>query len=282
MSTIPVSLSGMSFAQYAAIPAVNWSTLKEMARSPLHYRYRLSEARDDTPRMSMGRAVHTSVLEPDRFALEYAVWGGPRRAGKDYEAFAASNPGRTILRLEEYERCLAMRDAVRRNRDARKLLRRGKPEVVLRWVDHETRLRCKARLDWLGGDGALTDLKTTADIDGRAFGRLAGRMLYHGQLAFYRAGLDALGIADAPVRIIAVEADPPHDVGVFRLPDEVLDAGRDLVDDLLRKLRRQRRSRRWPGRYHGEQVLELPPWMLTDSDDELELVGLKPKSNQGG
>lgn len=273
----PVSLTGMSFEEYAALPGVNFSTLKDMGASPLHYHHRLTEPREDTPRMSMGRAVHTAVLEPDRFALEYAVWSGPRRAGKEYEAFVAANPGRTILRVDEYERCLAMRDAVRGNRDARKLLRRGKPEVVLKWVDPWTRLRCKARLDWLDR-GALTDLKTTADIDAHDFGRLAGRMAYHGQLAFYRSGLDALDHPAAPVRILAVEADPPHDVGVFRLPDEVLDAGRDMVDELLAKVRKHRNARRWPGRYQGEQLLELPPWMLTDSDDELELVGLKEKA----
>ena len=270
----PVSLSGMSFEEYAALPGVNFSTLKDMRRSPLHYHHRLTTPRDDTPRMGMGRAVHTAVLEPDRFMLEYAVWSGPRRAGKDYEAFVLANPGRTILRVDEYERCLAIRDAVRADKDARRVLRRGKPEIVLKWIDPETRLRCKARLDWLDR-GALTDVKTTADIDAFTFGRLAGRMAYHAQLAFYRAGLDALGHPDAPVRILAVEAEPPHDVGVFRLPDEALDAGRDLVDELLAKVRRHRRARRWPGRYSGEQVLELAPWDLTDSDDELELVGLK-------
>lgn len=273
----PVSLSGLSFEEYAALPGVNWSTLKDMAKSPLHYRHRVSEPREDTPRMGMGRAVHTAVLEPDRFVLEYAVWSGPRRAGKDYEAFVAANPGRTILRADEYERCLTMRDAVRGNRDARKLLRRGQPEVVLKWVDPWTRLRCKARLDWLDR-GALTDLKTTASIDALDFGRLAGRMLYHGQLAFYRGGLDATEHPKTPVRILAVEADPPHDVGVFVLPGDVLDAGFDLVDELLRKVRKHRSSRRWPGRYQGEQLLELPPWLLTESDDELELVGLKEKA----
>lgn len=273
----PRSLTGMSFDEYAALPGVNWSTLKDMGKSPLHYRHRIQEERADTPRMAIGRAVHTAVLEPDRFALEYAVYEGARRAGKEYEAFAAANAGRTILRVDEYERCLAIRDAVRTDKDARRLLRRGQPEVVLRWIDPATRLQCKARLDWLYR-GELTDLKTTADVDGFTFGRLAGRMLYHGQLAYYRAGLDVLGHKAAPVRIVAVEADPPHDVGVFRLPDEALDAGRDMVAELLAKVRKHRRSRRWPGRYQGEQVLELAPWLLdSDDDSELELMGLKPK-----
>ena len=260
----------MPFADYQAIKAVNFSTLKEMARSPLHYQHRLTTPREDTSRMAFGRAIHTAVLEPDRFPLDYVVFEGPRRAGGVWDEFKAVHAGKTILKLEEYETCLDVRDAVRGHRVARRLLRYGKPEVALQWVDPITRMKCKARLDWLRGD-VLTDLKSTGDVENRTFGRLSARMAYHCQLAFYRMGLIATGHKPAPVRIVAVEVDAPHDVAVLAVDEDVLYAGEMEVRRLLRMVKTCRRKRRWPGRYEEEESLDFPEWALAPDTD---LTGL--------
>lgn len=257
---------------YAALPGVNWSTLKEMTRSALHYHSRLDTPREDTPGMAMGRAIHTAVLEPDRFPLEYVVFDGPRRAGNEWQAFAAANAGRTILKRDEYQTCLNVRDAVRAHKPAARLLRRGKAEMTLRWTDPITRIRCKARLDHVHA-GAITDLKSTQDVDARTFGRLAERMGYHLQLAFYRMGMDALGMRPGPVRIIAVEATAPHDVAVYTLAEDDLLASMDVVQGLLQRVKECRRKRRWPGRYVGEQPLDLPPWTFP-SEEEIGDLGI--------
>ncbi len=259
------------FATYAAIEAVNWSTLREAQRSPLHYKHRTETPREDTPRMAFGRAVHTAVLEPDRFALEYAVWDGPRRAGKEYDAFVAANARRTVLRVDEYEQCLAVRDAVRSHPVARRYLRHGKPEAAITWTDEATGLPCKARLDWIGAKVAF-DLKTTGDIDARVFGSLAARMLYHGQLAFYHFGLEANGLKDRAMKVVAVEAEAPHDVGVYDVPDGALYAGEELVRELLETVHRCRKTRKWPGRYTDEQTLVLPSWVFPEDDPAYGLI----------
>ena len=54
----------MTFESYQKLSAVNWSTLKNMKRSPLHYKHGLENSRPDTPRLAVGRAVHTAVFEP--------------------------------------------------------------------------------------------------------------------------------------------------------------------------------------------------------------------------
>ena len=77
----------MRFADYAAAVGINFSTLKHMARSPMHYRYALEHPPAETPAMLLGRATHTAVFEPDRFQLDYAVWPGDRR-GNAYLQFA--------------------------------------------------------------------------------------------------------------------------------------------------------------------------------------------------
>jgi hypothetical protein len=258
----------VTFAEYLAIDAINWSTLKEARKSPKHYRFIVSNPREDTKRLALGRATHTSVLEPDQFAIDFAVFRGPRRAGKEWDAFCAANKDRTILKLEEYATCLSMRDAVRAHPVAGKILRSGMPEQTFTWVDEETGLECKCRPDWLSPACAcFADLKTTSDVDGDRFGALAARMGYHGQLAFYRRGLLANGL-DLPPKLIAVEAAEPHDVAVFAVDDDALWAGEEEVRALLRRVAECRNADRWPGRYEAEQTLRLPGWVFPATDDD--------------
>jgi len=255
----------VNFTDYSDLGGVNYSTLKEMAKSPLHYQHRLTTPRTDSAAMRLGRAVHMATLEPDAFPLHWTLYDG-RRAGNVWAEFAAVNADKGILTVDEYETVLAIRDAVHRHKVARRLLRYGKSEVTLRWVDPVTRVKCKARLDHLRGD-ALTDLKSTKDIDNRTFGRLAANMGYAGQLAFYRLGLLATGHDLAPVRIIAVESVAPHDVAVFTVDEDVLEVGVMEVRKLLHQVKTCRSRRRWPGRYPDEESLQYPEWALPAGSD---------------
>src|SRR3954468_23785885 len=83
---------------YAAVKAVNFSTLKEMAVSPKRYRHRLKTPRQATRSMDLGTAAHTAILEPNRFMLDYALFEGKRRAGKEWKAFEAASGGKQIVK----------------------------------------------------------------------------------------------------------------------------------------------------------------------------------------
>jgi exodeoxyribonuclease VIII len=262
----------MTFDDYSKVAAVNWSSLKEARRSPLHYRYRVETPKEDTARLALGRATHTAVFEPDRFLLDFVLWDGGDRRGKAYAAFCEQHPNQTILKAEEYATCLAMRDAVRSHPIAGPALAPpGEAEKVLTWTDQATGLPCKCRIDWWR-PGLLSDLKTTVDVSPRRFGPLAERMGYHGQMAFYRAGLVANGL-DAPLpRIIAVEAAAPHDVAVFVVDDDALWAGEQLVAELLALVAAGRFSDQWPGQCPEEVPLPLPAWAF--KEDEGDATGL--------
>ncbi len=66
-------IHGMSFDDYRAIPAVNWSSLKHMAASAKHYRHALTNDRPDTPAMEMGRAAHCAVVGDHAEERAYAL-----------------------------------------------------------------------------------------------------------------------------------------------------------------------------------------------------------------
>jgi hypothetical protein len=257
----------MTFAEYVAIGRVNFSTLKEMRKSPKHYLFAVENSRKDTKRLALGRATHTAILEPDNFAVEYAVWRGKRRQGGDWDAFCAANKDRTIVNLAEYAAALGMRDSVRAHPTAGPLLRSGLPEQTLLWTDPETGIECKCRPDWLAtAAGCFVDLKTTADGDRDRFGALSARYGYHIQSAFYRRGLLAHGL-DLPPKIVAVEAAEPYDVAVFAVDEDALYAGDETVGELLRRVAECRASGKWPGRYEVEERLALPSWAFPDEDD---------------
>jgi hypothetical protein len=231
----------MSFAEYSAIEAVNWSTLREMGRSPAHYRYRLDHPREDTTRLGFGRGAHAALFESDRLPLDFAVFRGPKRAGKEWRAFKAVHAAETILKATEYERCIGIRDAVRAHEAAARHLRSGWSERAIVWTDPETRLACKARPDHLSD--ALLELKTTDDL--ARFSWFAEQLGYHCQLAFYLMALRSIGIR-VPARIIAVECKPPHKVALVALAAARLEAGELECRRLLRQVAACRAARSWP------------------------------------
>ncbi len=63
------------FEQYVAVPAASKHLLDSLARSPLHaWAYFINPERypqKETPAKLLGSALHTSILEPERFEVEY-------------------------------------------------------------------------------------------------------------------------------------------------------------------------------------------------------------------
>lgn len=261
------------FSAYCRLDAVNWSSLKYLDQSPLHYRWHQDNPDDhDTPSRRLGRATHTLALDPESFERTYAVYDGARRGTNDYKAFEAANVGRDILKATEFDEARAIAAAVQSHPVLAPYREGARYELTATWTDAATGLRCKARPDWLPGSGdVLIDLKTSTTIDGRRFGNLAARMGYHCQLAHYKAGLEACGHPVERVVLVAVESAAPYDVAVFELDNDALQAGREKVDELLARLAECQASGRWPGRYEAERALELPFYVFADDNDAEDL-----------
>jgi exodeoxyribonuclease VIII len=261
-------------ADYDAIPAVRWSHLKHIDRSPLHYLHATREPRPDTPAFRFGRAVHCLVLEPEAWAERYAVWDGYRR-GKAWDAFAEANAHLEIVNAEEAARVRAIAAAIRRHPVAAEALAHGVKEGVLTWTDEATGLACKGRFDHV--NGRLVDLKTAADVDPRRFFANAYRYGYHAQLAFYLDGLRANGIEiAADPMIVCAESVPPHDVVVYALDAMVIDQGRQMYRRLLARVKECTERGEWPGIAPDVKALEFPAWAEIEGDEHGDIgdIGL--------
>lgn len=259
-------MKSIPFAEYAAIDAVNWSLLRELRRSPLHFRYREKNQRADSTMFMKGRGFHTATLEPHRFDFDYAIFTGARRAGKAWDDFCEANAGKTILKQEEYAACLAMRDAVMGHVAASHYFKVGIPEQTIEWTDKAGGIKCKARPDWISD--VVLDLKSSKDARQGEFGKTAARLDYHCQLAFYRRGVRATTGRDLPMVFVVAEHEAPHDVAVYRVPEFAGDAADQIIDDLLMRLKLCRATDRWPGAHEEEEDLLLPPWAIDSEGDE--------------
>lgn len=259
----------MSVQDYMAVPGIHFSTLKHMRLSPLHYRHALENPPAETPAMLLGRATHTAVFEPLRFQLDYAVWQGDRR-GSAYQQFAedCASQGRSVLKEAEYETALRIRDAVRIHPEVSVILSKGIPEASIFWRHPTTGLDCKGRLDWVAGEGAILDLKTTSSIEPRTFAAHAWRMGYFHQLAMYQEGCShASGMNSLlPCALIAVEQSPPHACRLYWLDPESLSRAWTEYQGWLEQVKACTETNTWPGPEPATMDLSAPAWATTDEE----------------
>ena len=278
----------MSFTEYLEIEAVNWSTLKEMRRSALHYRHRVTVPREDTASLRAGRIAHTAVFEPERFATDYALFDHENKGGKVvrngnvWEEFKKANAHKTIITPAEHAKAMALSAAVRAHPLASPYLQRGHAEKTIQWTDPETGLRCKGRIDFdSSSKRAIVDLKSSASIAYGPFASTSYRLGYHCQLGFYQWGYKEATGEDLPVVVIPVEASAPHDVTAFEYSQDCLDTGREEARSLLVKLAHHREKNTWPGQYAEELVLEFPAWVDADDNEDISDLGLEDNRATG-
>lgn len=267
--------SRMPREEYDAIDALNMSRLKEIRRSPLHYQHALSHPKTSAP-MTLGLATHVAVLEPERFLSDFANWdrrtkGGNSapRNGQWWDAFLNENAGKTILTSDEWHRSREIADAVRGDSLAMRYLAQGEPEVTLEW-QMEGRA-CKGRVDWLTtieGVPTIVGLKTTRDCRHFAFGAQAAKFGYHLQFSWYHDGYEHIRDNKPKLVEIVVESAAPHALAVYRIPDDIIEQGRDEYMRLLEQLANCERTGDWPGPQPLEDYLTLPSWVYGNAADE--------------
>lgn len=266
----------MTEAEYRALDAVNFSTLKELGVSPRRYKHKLEHPTEDNAFMARGRGSHCATFEPDAFPLRFVVWQGGRRAGKEWTAFCEAHQDETILTTEEYAQCLGIRDSVHAHPEIAPLLVGGEAEIPLVWTAEVSGVPVplKARLDYARTDpapGVLLDLKTTTKgIGDHEVANLIAYRSWHAQLAHYRNGLvTARGVSpDVRCGIIAVESEPPHDCALWWLDEDTMYRGEQLIAWLLKRLVECRAADKWEGAHPKSGTIGLPGWYWQPNEDK--------------
>ena len=151
----------LSFADYQALEAVNWSNLKEISHSPAHYQTHLLEPRKQTEEMLTGSALHCLVLEGEAsYLARYAAAPKCNRRTNEgkatWAAFIESNPDKEILTPEQDALARDMAASILSHPTAARLLALcPEREVTLQWEDPATGVLCKGRPDALNAAQGL-------------------------------------------------------------------------------------------------------------------------------
>lgn len=180
--------------------------------------------------------------------------------GKEAQKWAENEApaGAIVVTPKERAQLLAEINAIKANPAAAELIARiAEHEISAYWTDADgNNLKC--RFDALTSDGLVLDLKTTREADILAeFHSSVMRFRYHMQDAWYRRGMEACGLEQAPLHFIVISTSLPHDCQVVTLPDAVVAAGQRLMDKALAELRLREDLDWWLPETHGE-VVELP------------------------
>ena len=257
-----------NYESYRQIDAINYSSLKQILRSPAHYLYAKTHPSEPTTAMRLGIAVHMAVLEPERFKSNYAVFDGAIRRGEKWENFKRKYGEENILKTDEYESVEGMAASVAKHVNGN-LFTEGSPEVVLLWRSFE--FPCKGRADWIRNDGTLVGLKTARDASPHGFSRQAAELFYALQWGMYNTGYREV-YGEEPKRVVevVVETAPPYAVCVYDIPKEVLLDGYSQFCQALEMLDRCQRSNNWPSYNLDHCVeLEMPAWAFEDRFESL-------------
>lgn len=191
----------------------------------------------------------------------------------------AESSGMTILKRDDLQTARAMADRLLARLDVQAMMQNAQFEVSLFWVDQQTNIQCKARLDILYAADQIADPKFTSKP--ASWERWAGTVKalgYCGQASMYRDGLDAfrrnekLPLHDVRTWTwLVAHADPPHSTYLYELQDapgavswDWLQYGRALWHGYLQQLRYCIDHDEWPGGNSETEELAVPEWMKLD------------------
>ena len=277
----PGFYQNVDFDTYVSWDAANASKLKGFAKTPAHVLHEMQTGgKDQTKALELGWLLHLSIFEPKRFAADVVV---PPKIDKRYKEgkakwaeFKAAHPHEHFVDVQMHAQIQGMTNALHRHPTAREFLSGdGFNELSIVWVEKETGVLCKARLDRVAPINdwpTLGDLKSTKDASRRAFERSVASYGYHVSAAHYLDGLETLKPVPAgnPFRRFmwfAVESSPPYCAAVYEITDEALAQGVEDRNRYLRKWKECTESGEWPGYPVGVEYAGLPAWAYRQYED---------------
>ena len=279
----------LSNHDYHAGPGLSCSSFKEFLRSPAHYQHYLTEKRVPTPAMVVGTAIHTAILEPDKFQDEVVVEPefAPKKPSKTqreakkpspetveaikfWDDFQAKATGKTVISHDDYENVMGMLTGAMRCEPAVNLLKTGFPELSVYANDPEHGFLWKARPDWLTPAGAVVDVKKCQDASPKAFQRQIVNYRYHIQAALYLQVLTwATGKKHELFYFLAVEERPPHCAAAYQIDFRSVSYASLEIDKGRKRFAECLESNVWPGYSNKILPTGIPEWAAA-SDGNFE------------
>jgi hypothetical protein len=219
---------------------VSASDIKTFLKSPLGYYYQknIAEKKQSEGRhFSIGSALHEIILEPELFITNYVVapkFDKRTKEGKlNFEMFELHSANKTILFEDEMDMIKQIADNAVNNKTFVELLKNSYRELSFYTVDDKTGIKLRMRPDIMPIDkSTLVDIKSCTDSSPRSFKSDVYKYGYSVSAAFYGDFLKRENYVFA-----AMEKQPPYQVALYSLDDDMMEYGRKQYRmglDLLR------------------------------------------------
>lgn len=267
---------GIEEATYHALPGLASTGIKNMLRSPAHYKHSLTH-RTEKAVFDVGHAAHAKILGVGMGTIvypdEHLTPSGnvsTKAATVEWASLQRKN-GLVPVAPDQVRAVDAMAEAVLAHPEARPLFERGNPEVSLLWDDPDTGVRLRGRIDYLHDQEGAVDLKTCRSADPREFARTAVNLGYAEQAVHYTNGLIELAGVHPPFLHVLVEKEPPYLVSVVELDDVFLFIAAQRVRQAIDKYAHCLATNEWPGYPSIVHPIAAPGWYGETNDEEMSL-----------
>jgi hypothetical protein len=269
MKLKPGIYPGIPFDEYCAWKAVNNTLLEIIAEyTPAHAKAYLDTPPKETDALRIGHALHTKVLEPDKFKERYAIRPTCDRRTKEgkavYEDFLKTLNGKAELTESEVAELEIMDKKLKSKGFVHNYVEKGQAEVCIVWQDARTDLLCKARLDYLQQRlNCIIDLKSTIKTAGYDHVSAAiARFGYAQQGAWYCDGLKTLTGEMPDFVFMFLEKKPPYECRAWQLADRDIIAGRKAYRRAMTIYADCVKTDTWPGWPDTVDIITMPEWAL--------------------
>lgn len=286
MDLKPGIYPNVSFPDYRAIKAVNHHTLWRLREEcPANAKYEMENGSQETEALAFGSLTDFILLEPGRFqakaAVEPEIGDGkaPRRPTKRqveaknpsaesvaaiefWQAWDLENDGKFKVSRADYEKVMQIAAQVR-SVQCQDYICGGRSQVVLIWQDPETKLMCKARLDYeryAGFNHLITDLKTARSAHPDYWQFAIYKYGYFQQFAWYNWGWKMLTGEDSICGWLIAEKHAYCGVVYQQAHEEAMEAGVNAFRPALDRFSECDKKDEWP--FYESGIVNLPRWAL--------------------
>lgn len=245
---------------------ISASQIKDLLKNP--YLYFHPQPQEDKYVFDIGSAIHCLILEPHKFNDEFAV--APKcdrrtvKGKQDWNDFIESSKDKIVIESSDFDNLIELQKSTLAIPEVVKLLKNGVSERSF-FTTLADGTKKKVRPDRLRDDKIIVDVKSCRDASPDAFKRDIATYKYYVQAAYY---IDVLGAKE--FIFLAIEKEPPYMVGMYYLPPEDLDRGRELIQKALNNSKQpQKYSKPLYTGTNGEviQCLKSPAYIHYDDEN---------------
>lgn len=254
---------------YHAHDNVSKSSLDLFDRSPAHLHF--AEPFKSSRAMVIGTAIHTALLEPERFEKEYLLLESvtDRRSSVYKDAIKHTSEEKVLVSTEA-KNVKSMTETAKANVYFMIYASEGyEVELSFFGICSITGEAVRCRFDMLTKSGRALDLKKTSDARPAEFSKSVFNYRYHVQHAFYSHVYKCVTGEDLKsFEFFAVEETSPHTNAIYSLCEETLELGNYYMMKNLKDYAscENPASSIWI----KKQTISLPSWAYSQYESDIE------------